>query len=250
MKKTIISTIVIGLSLCMINISLAGTNTINNFENLVTHYDETEYWAVLLDINPGPYGEIAIVKDCLLFHGFNEDHIKTLFEVTYNDAESAFTWLAENTDENDIVLISSNTHGMDGYILLSDCNLYYTEIDEWMDQLNVKGIFYSISACHSGSAIPILGEENRVIATACRSNESGGTAWFLVFLFCNYDAVGYYGFEDAPSPNGAFYRRDCDLNADGWISVEEAFIYAEDWTKIFHNEFWIQYYSSDDPIQL
>ena len=199
---------------------------------------ETERWAVFFDIGQYPNAVIYYLKDCLTHHGWKTSHIKCVYESSYNDVKNAFSWLSNMADQNDIILLCSNHHGFEGGIALADKFLYYTEIDSWLDQTDVKGIFYSISACHSGSAIPILGQENRIIMTACRSEETGSTAWFLYFLFCEYDIAEEAGYEDAPSPNGAFARSDCDLNHDGWVSAEEAFPYAAYWTEKFHNEFW------------
>lgn len=248
MRIKIVNILVLTLLICIMLLAnnLAFSLSVPRISK-TSDEDETEYWAVIVDICPGPIGNTGGAKTCLIQHGWKEDHIKMVFNITYNDFDSAISWLSEKADANDVVLLCSNTHGMDGYILLTDCNLYYTTINEWLDQLNVKGIFYSISACHSGSAIPILGKEGRVIMTACESNESGGTAWFLCFLYMNYDCVEGFGYDGAPSPNGAFYRRDNDLNGDGWVSAEEAFIYAKEWTEKFHNDFWINT-SGDNPI--
>lgn len=199
---------------------------------------DTERWAVLFDVNPVG-GFIGEVKNCLVFNGWKADHIKTIYQVTYGDLRSAISWLMQVSDENDIILICSNSHGFNGGIVLYDNYwLYYEEIDWWLDNCKAEAILYSISACQSGSAIPILGEEGRIIMTSCRADEIGSTAYFLVFLYFTYDYVGWwYGYK-APSPNGAFARKDCDINNDGWVSAEEAFPEAVEWTEKFHNEFW------------
>jgi len=178
-----------------------------------------ERWAVMFDINPGPGGNIGFVKDCLVHHGWEEDHIKMLFEATYDDVQSAISWInSMDLDQDDIFLLCSNTHGNYGCIDLADQGLYYRELDSWLDNCSAN-IFYSISACHSGSALPILGQKGRIIMSACSADETGFTAWLLVFL---YDA---------------FAKKDCDLNNDGWVSAEEAFPFAKEWTEEY-NEIW------------
>ena len=193
-----------------------------------------ERWAVIFDINPGPGGLIGFVKDCLVHHGWEEDHITTLFEVTYDDVQSAISWINSiGLDQDDILVLCSNTHGGDGFIVLADKNLFYSTLDSWLDNCDAN-IFYSISACHSGSALPILGQKGRIIMSACRADETGGTVTLLWFLYEMEDIVEeLYDFE-APVPNGAFAREDCDLNNDGWISAEEAFPYAKEWTARLH----------------
>jgi len=197
----------------------------------------TERWAVIFSqFNSDP--NVKFVKECLLNHGWEEDHIKMLNnEPTYNDIMSAILWVDQMDDQDDILFLCSNSHGFRGGIALANENLYYESLDRLLDNCGAR-IFYSISACHSGSAIPILGKRGRVIVTACKDYETGATAWFLVFLYYEGDLAGYYGYVGAPSPNGAFARIDRDLNKDGWISAEEAFPYAKEWTERFHNYYW------------
>ncbi|KAA0003531.1 MAG: hypothetical protein FE044_01400 [Thermoplasmata archaeon] len=198
---------------------------------------KVERWAVMFSqFRSDP--NIGFVKDCLLNHGWKEDHIKMLDkEPTYEDIKSAILWVDQRDDQDDILLLCSNNHGFKGGVALANGVLYYKDLDRLLDCCGARS-FYSISACHSGSAIPILGEAGRVIVTACRDYEEGGTAWFLVFLYYDGDLAGYYGYNNAPSPNGAFARSERDLNKDGWISDEEAFPYAKQWTEAFHNYYW------------
>jgi len=223
------------------------SSIINNYEpqdNLgSSKSDDVERWALLFDINIFP-GVITTIADCLQHRGWKPDHIKTVYSSSYQEVKDAFNWLIDFADENDIILICSNHHGSNGYIVLEDKNLYYETIDQWLDQCKTINIFYSISACHSGSAIPILGEEGRVIVTACEENESGSTLAFLVFLYPESDKVKNPIYFRAPDPNGAFARPDLDYNKNGYISIEEAFPYAKKWTEKWHNDF----LNPDNPI--
>ena len=205
-----------------------------------------ERWAILFDINPDyPYpkdasyhGLVGQVKDCLVDHGWEENHIKMIFTVSYDELKSAILELDTKEDGDDIVLLCSNTHGYRGGIALEDRLLSYEELNSWLDDLGAEAIIYCISACHSGSAIPIIGCKGRVIMTACGAFETGATAWFLTFLFNEFNVAANWGYYDVPpGPNGAFARNDCDLNGDGWVSAEEAFPFAREWTEKFH-EFW------------
>ena len=220
-----------------------GTLIIDNFYSDTINYDETDYWGIIFDVNFQYEDYPSTGKEFLIDCGWKEDNIKDIFFATSKAVKDAISWVSEMADENDIVLLISNSHGGTGCIKLWDRLLYYEELDQWLDKLNVKVIIYCISACHSGSAIPIIGEEGRIIMTACGEEESAPTAWFLVNLFSNSDNIGYFGFYDVPVPNGAFYRKDCDLNQDGWISAEEAFVYAEEWTPTIYN-----FFNPDEPI--
>jgi len=70
-----------------------------------------------------------------------------------------------------------------------------------------------------------------VILTACRSYEySGATdelrnSVFTHFLVSEEDIV-----KELSGIDGAFARKDCDYNHDGWVSAEEAFYLASMWT--------------------
>ena len=200
-----------------------------------------ERWAVIFDINDPPF---LATQNCLIAHGWKRDHIKIIGGVTYSELKSAIEWLSQMDDEDDIILLCSNTHGFKGGIALEDRALYYSELGEWIDKCDAHAIIYTISACHSGSAIPVLGKEGRIIMSACRSDEAGLTGWLLAFLYNRGDVTSYYGYHGGPNPNGAFWRKDCDLNEDGWVSAEEAFPYTCYWVEKFHNEF----FNPDHPI--
>jgi len=200
--------------------------------------EERERWALLIVHSPG-IAYPTKIKNCLIHHGWKEEHIKILYYpngITTGDIRTAITvWLKERTAKEDIVFLHSEGDGGIGFLIIGDPRyehdeLSYSTLGKWLDQLEVKGIFYSITACHSGSAISALGRNGRVIITACRTDEYAGP--IDTFLYEEDDEAGRWGF-DAPVPNGAFARVDCDLNGDGWVSAEEAYAYAEGWTINF-----------------
>lgn len=218
-----------------VNSNIDNCKSHNNL--IISQSEDIERWAVLIDINTYYTSFITNCADCLQHHGWKPDHIKTVHSSSYDEVHDAFHWLIDVADENDSILICSNTHGGNGYIVLEDANLYYATIDHWLDQCKTNNIFYSISACRSGSAIPILGEKGRVIVTACEENEGGSTTAFLTFLYPETNLVTTKTpfYFHAPTPNGAFARSDLDYNSNGWISAEEAFPYAKEWTEKWHN---------------
>jgi hypothetical protein len=242
MKKIAIFIIIIFL---IGNIPVISSKNIDN--------NETEYWGIMIDVNIG--SSDSHLKEFLIDCGWKNDNILDIDSATSIEFKNAITWVSERADENDIVFLCSNSHGGFGVIQLLDKNLYYSDINKWLELLNVECLIYAISACCSGSAIPILGKEGRIIMTACRDNESAFTYFFLTNLFSDGDLTGYYGCYDVPVPNGAFYRKDCDLNNDSWISIIEAFNYSKKWTSIYYNYFNLKgtpelFYGYHDDINL
>jgi len=199
--------------------------------------NETEYWGIHFDINSYYDDYESLLKKFLIKCGGKEENIIDITQATYNAVKDSISLISEQADENDIVFLSSNSHGGPEYINLSDKRLYYSELNQWLESLHVECIIYTISACLSGSAIPIMAEEGRIIMASCHENESAHTGFFLTNLYTEGDVTGYSGCYDVPVPNGAFYRTDCDLDNNSWISILEAFNYAEKWTPIVYNFF-------------
>ncbi len=129
--------------------------------------------------------------------------------------------------------------------------MYYYDIDELLDDCDAKGMLVLIDSCKSGSAIPDMEQEGRVIITSSARHqpsywndemENGMFTYFFV------DETGVWSSKHGyPTPktgkDGAFARDDPDTNEkdyggnnDGWISAEEAFSYAEKWYKKAVNE--------------
>jgi hypothetical protein len=98
-----------------------------------------------------------------------------------------------------------------------------------------------LESCEAAAAIPCLAFTNRVLLTSSKSNEYSWWCGELqngIFVYFLVDETGIcsrkYG---KPTPlenrDGAFARKSCDTNHDGWVSAEEAFNYASDWTTWF-----------------
>ena len=176
--------------------------------------DEVEYWAVLvapsdpeLDFVTG----VESIKKILLSQGWLEDHIKTLYyeNATVSNFTDAIDWVIENEDPWDTTLICLHDHGGSKGICLYDKVLYYGYLDILLDKLRSASVGVIIDACHSGSSIPYLQQDGRVIITSCNASQVSGS-------ICHYLANGLDEFADYDISGG---------NNDGVASMEEVFDY-------------------------
>jgi len=162
---------------------------------------DTQFWSILLtytgyeDIN-----RTIHLKNLLLNGGWQEDHIRTLAgeDATYNNLLEALEWLRDNSDSNDVIFLSLNAHGNEGYMALTDNSLAYSKLAEELNTVKYGGMVIIPNACFGASSIPFLEKENRVIMW---SQEGMSTLW---------DALSGFG----------------DLRGDNndWVSAEEIYM--------------------------
>ncbi|HEC94410.1 MAG TPA: hypothetical protein ENI45_00410, partial [Thermoplasmatales archaeon] len=140
-----------------------------------------ERWAVLVGVLENQWGEITYyadedvydMRDVLVHHGWQSDHIKTLVSPRRASIRSAIKWLDSMDDGDDIIVLVVRAHGgIDvnngkGGITAYDGVFYYYQMDELLDECDAEGIFVLIHSCKSGSAIPDMAQEGRVILTSC-----------------------------------------------------------------------------------
>ena len=192
-----------------------------------------ERWAVLFAGEENVYlvNDITDTKNCLIHHGWNADHIKTIvIENFRNDVEAGLEWLDSMEDMDDTIMIMYTGH---------------TKPFSFFDPSNCASqkIVMIFQSCYSGKAIDALKGEGRVILTSSDREHPSyalGRCRNSLFVYFLVDETGCHssawGF---PTPNigkdGAFAREDCDLNKDGWVSAEEAFKWASYWTD-YHRE--------------
>jgi len=170
-----------------------------------------EYWAICV----GPTDRdtrfnlnAEMVKYVLCDHGWKEDHIRLLTGqlATRKNFYDALSWLNESVKEEDVVLVWLIDHGGPGYFFLDDSVLFYDEFDEELDKLISNKIGIVISACYSGSAIPILRQSGRIIIASSLANETSGT----LERECLYALQGHGDYLG---------------NNNGMVSIEEMFDY-------------------------
>ena len=99
--------------------------------------------------------------------------------------------------------------------------LYDTELAEWLSQFNVGSMNIVAGQCYSGGFIDDLTEPGRIVTTACRGDE---LSWNCPDK--PYDEFVYHwtcavaGHDELGNPV------DADTNADGHVTMDEAFSYA------------------------
>jgi hypothetical protein len=175
---------------------------------------DSEYWALIIageDETIRFDEEGTYMKNVLLSSGWSDDHVITLFneEATKINLINMITWLSENINPQDIVLINMIDHGGIGSFGLYNGFIYYDELDFELDKIQTEAMGIIIDACHSGSAIPYLQQDGRVILTSCRSDETSG-------LISGSIATGLIGFADKKTNVG---------DNNDIVSLEEAYYY-------------------------
>ena len=225
---------------------------------------KTERWALLVGVAKYEYGDTAPYadndaydfRDVLIHHGWQEDHIKVLTNerATEKNITDALKWIDSMEDEDDIVIYFHAAHGSDHYICTYE---YYGgfmsyELDAMLHWLGSKNILAIIDCCYSGGWISALKFTNRVVLTSSRKNEYSWAFGALengVFGYFLVDETGIWSKQSGwPTPkegkDGAFARKNCDTDHDGWISAEEAYTYAAQYTPKF---VWEQGYGWQHP---
>ena len=181
------------------------------------------------------------MKNVLVHHGWQEDHIKVLIgkDATKANIFQALNWMDRMDDQDDIALFVVRSHGsINGGFAAYDGLIWGWDLDPYLDELDSKGIAVIISACYGASIIPYIEKDRRVILTSCEKDEESYVVHELmnsVFSYFLVDETGVCSKKHGwPTPregkDGAFARESCDTNNDGWVSAEEAFNYVKKWT--------------------
>ena len=192
-----------------LNNQIETINILHKNENLKVSSIQEEKYALFLDTSYSSHPTISI-KGTLCRNNWKEENIITIINenTTKNIFLQKLSLLSTYSTENDIVLIYIVTDGSVGRFHIHE-NEYmtYWRLNLEINKIKAKAITIVIDTCHSGSAIPFLKKENRIIITACKQNE----------LTVEYDArfnLALQGFSDYEGNN------------DDLISVEEIFNYT------------------------
>jgi len=183
-------------------------------ENNQFSQNDQEHWAIII----GPYEEpisifeihAEMIKYIFCDKGFKEDHVKLLKgkEATLENLTDAFSWVKDHEDSDDVVILWLNDHGSPGRFSLYHSSITYEELNTQVEGLDSKKIAIIIDACYSGSAIPFLSKEGRIIITGCGANQTSG-------LITNVCLCALQGYGD--------YLGD----KDGLVSIEEMFNFVK-----------------------
>ena len=245
------------LMLSFFGVILPGGLTISTIDTVTGC--NTEFWGVIVGIAdyqgrkndlPVTSLHLQMLYDSLL-HSLNwkTDHLRFLIneDATYENILCALDWLANQTDDNDVVLFSFQGHGSavedidgdeedgfdEGIVAWEGLSGLITDdvLDMKFDQIQCQGMFLVIHACLSGGLIDVAGQQhhfsnevqqdinddNRVILLSSRDQG-------LALAFPSLTRQLSWGLagraeDDAPDDQGY-----------GVITAEEAAVYAK--TKI------------------
>ena len=151
------------------------------------------------------------------------------YSATKSNITSVFNTLRGILDSNDHLFIFTTDHGYlesgnnVGIILWGENekmrdDQFATEVNK----INAGRINVTMEQCHSGGFIDDLKRTNRVIATACRADEYSHAMGRYT-----YDEFVYYWISAVAGETPEGNPVNADTNNDGWISMREAFVYAE-----------------------
>jgi len=144
------------------------------------------------------------------------------YAATKNNITTVFNTLSNILTPNDYLFIFTTDHGGKEITL----NLWYetitaSEFATEVDKVNVENISVVMEQCFSGGFIPYLAKQGRDIATACSATES---SWSGPSLY--YDEFVYYWIAAVAGHTPSGSSVNADYNNDGYISMKEAFDYA------------------------
>jgi len=176
-----------------------------------------EYWAVIAipSSYPAPSEEAAAltslnlstdIKNRLLERDWQENHIKSLsgkdasWSMRETNLKTALSWLRENSDSDDVILLIIQAHGSEGGIIrLEGEDITYSEIAEELETIKYGGFLAILHSCFGETAFPALKKENRIIMIPSQ----------LPISF--HKAIFGFG--------------DIEGNNNGWVSAEEIYNY-------------------------
>ncbi len=149
------------------------------------------------------------------------------YAATKANIRQVFTVLGGKLNRDDHLFVFTTDHGglesgNNVFINLWNETMRDDEFAIELNKVNAGRFNIVMEQCHSGGFIDDLTFENRTIATACRADEnsfSRGAFTYNEFVYHWISAIA------GITPEGTAV--DADSNNDGWISMEEAFIYAE-----------------------
>ncbi len=147
------------------------------------------------------------------------------YAATYENIVTVFNLLASQISRNDNVFIFTTDHGGSSSELFLWNNTSMTK-EQFAIEVNKLSIAKSINIlmeqCYSGGFIPLLCGDNRVVSTACSSDEVSWAMQNMVYdEFCYHWIAAVNGRD----PYGTIVS--ADQNNDGIVSMAEAFLYAK-----------------------
>ncbi len=105
-------------------------------------------------------------------------------------------------------------------------HLFDYELAEWLKPIADKGVNINavFGQCYSGGFVNALSSMNAVVCSACDEKESSNSS---SKLYDNYDEFLYHWTCAVNRSDPEGNHVDADINGDGYITMDEAFIYAK-----------------------
>ena len=150
------------------------------------------------------------------------------YAATYSNISGVFSQLSNILTEDNNLFIFTMDHGdIDG----NDClinlwnyeELYDYDFENMLSNINAGTVNICMGQCSSGGFIDNIPNNKYVISTACRYDED---SYPLTSSYDGYDAFVYYWTAAVRGqyPDGS--SANADTNNDGFVSMREAFNYA------------------------
>lgn len=154
--------------------------------------------------------QVESIEEFLRLNGFKEENIYKLYngDMTFQNFEQIINIVATKSNEDDLILLLLAGHGRKNEIYFSEGWVSYESIRGVLMRLKTRTQILIIDACYSGTAIPFLKSENRVVIASSREDEE------------TYRGTLFYIFS-------AMTDESCDLNNDKYCSLLEAFYGAK-----------------------
>jgi hypothetical protein len=188
----------------------------------------THSWAVLVGVNRyqgrtadtlGSVADVMVLREVLLSHGWRDDHILVLTDVTatHDRIVRGIEWLIRSTDDRSTVVFSFSGHmrHRDGVTALWPTDNRYIwagDLGRMLGAIPAGRLWASLQGCHAeGLRAPGLEGPNRVVTySSLRAEKSYEDPEV------GHSVQGFYLFAEG------FRDRHGDLDGDGRISVQEA----------------------------
>jgi hypothetical protein len=206
------------------------TNYVEKFLTKTDYLTPNNLYLLSFDVITPPLLRNYIVP-ALLESGVNKNNILSYVNenATYTNFKFAVDKIASLAKENDIVLISLNSHGWKDGIGFSDEVKLYSDIAKDIEKIKSTRIIV-ISACQSGGALKYFHNTSKtVIITSTDENKAVygfAIGNFFPSFYKHYKEYSFYWKGTlylCPDPYGKFWYDIADKDGNGYISVLEAF---------------------------
>ena len=194
------------------------------------HIKNDRYAIVLCTDSSWPFGD-DMGKVLTNHYGYTSQNLWKYVgsDATFSNFKKAVNNIANLSDKNDIVFIGISSHGGYGGMEFNDGSgnphgpfVSYSIIDSLLDRINTMILIVMIDNCYSGSALNYLntGPCPRIVYTSCKADETsyvGDFDWAFPAALGNDDNA----YQSADNSYG---------DSNGYVSVKEAYLYAQDYT--------------------